>query len=56
MQDIGKQYGKQFYLSGFTFEFDSTKLPDGQHTLYIYARSPVFGWDYKTINLIVENK
>jgi len=55
-QDIGKKYGKQFYLSGFTFEFDSTELPDGQHTLYVYAHSPVFGWDYKTVNFTVENK
>ena len=55
-QDIGKKYGKQFYLSGFNFEFDSTKLPNGQHTLYFYAHSPVFGWDYKTVNVTIKNK
>ena len=55
-QDIRKKYGNQFYLSGFIFEFDSTKLPDGQHTLYIYAHSPIFGWDYKTVNFTIENK
>jgi len=52
---IGRKYGKQFYLSGFSIEFDSTAFPDGEHTLYIYAHSPVFGWDYQTVNLIIDN-
>ena len=52
---IGRKYGKQFCLSGFSFEFDSTAFLDGEHTLYIYAHSPVFGWDYQTVNLIIDN-
>jgi len=54
-KDIGKKYGKQFYLSGFSLKFDSTVFPAGEHTLYIYAHSPVFGWDYQAINLIIDN-
>ena len=54
-KDIGEKYGKQFYLSGFSFEFDSTAFPNGEHTLYIYAHSPVFGWDYQMVNLIIDN-
>jgi len=52
---IGEKYGKQFYLSGFSFKFDSTTVSDGEHTLYIYANSPLFGWDYQTVNLIIDN-
>jgi len=54
-KDIAEEYGKQFCLSGFRFEFDSTAFPNGEHTLYIYAHSPVFGWDYQTVNLMIEN-
>ena len=53
--DIGNKCGKQFYLSGFIFNFDSTKFPDGQHTLYVYAHSPIFGWDYKTLIINIKN-
>ena len=54
-KDDGIKYGKQFLLSGFSFEFDSTAFPNGEHTLYIYAHSPIFGWDYQKINLIIDN-
>ena len=55
IKDSGEKYDKQFCLSGFIFEFDSTAFPNGEHTLYIYAHSPVFGWDYVKINLIINN-
>jgi len=54
-KEIGDKYGKQFYLSGFSFIFDSTKFKNGEHSLYAYARSPVFGWDYAKINLTIDN-
>lgn len=52
---VGDEYGKQFYLSGFNFSFDSTKFKNGFHTIYVYARSPVFGWDYRTLIVNIEN-
>jgi len=52
---IGRKYGKQFYLSGFSLKFDSTSVSDGEHSLYVYAHSPVFGWDYQAVNLIIDN-
>ena len=51
----GIKYGKQFCLSGFSFEFDSTAFQNGEHTLYTYVHSPIFGWDYQTVNLILDN-
>ncbi|MHB8278408.1 MAG: DUF4214 domain-containing protein [Candidatus Humimicrobiaceae bacterium] len=48
-KNVGEKYGKQFYLSGFNFQIDSTKYKNGKHTIYVYAHSPVFGWDYKTL-------
>ena len=54
-EDSGNKYGKQFYLSGFIFNFDSTKFSNGQHTLYVYAHGPIFGWDYKTLNINIKN-
>ena len=54
-KDVGEKYGKQFYLSGFSFQFDSTKYKNGNHTIYIYAHSPIFGWDYKTLVINIEN-
>ena len=52
---MGEKYGKQFYLSGFDVYLDSTKVENGMHTIYIYAHSPVFGWDYKTLTVNIEN-
>lgn len=54
-EDIGDKYGKQFYLSGFIFNFDCTRFSDSQHTLYVYAHSPIFGWDYKTLAINIKN-
>jgi len=48
-KNVDEKYGKQFYLSGFNFQIDSTKYKNGKHTIYVYAHSPVFGWDYKTL-------
>jgi len=52
---VGDKYGKQFYLSGFSFVFDSTKFKNGEHNLYVYAHSPVFGWDFKKADFFIEN-
>ena len=54
-KNIGEKYGKQFYLSGFNFQIDSSKYKSGKHAIYVYAHSPVFGWDYKKTNIIIEN-
>ncbi|MBM3713656.1 MAG: DUF4214 domain-containing protein [Actinobacteria bacterium] len=54
-KDAGNKYGEQFYLSGFNVDFDSTKLKNGNYKLYVYAHSPVFGWDYKEVNFFIEN-
>lgn len=54
-KEVGEKYGKQFYLSGFDFEFDSTKISNGEHTIFIYARSPIFGWDYITQKINIFN-
>jgi hypothetical protein len=49
-KDIGEKYGKQF-----DFEFDSLKLKNGAHTLYIYAHNPYFGWDFVTLEIKINN-
>lgn len=54
-RDAGDKYGKQFYLSGFSFVFDSTKFKNGEHNLYVYAHSPIFGWDFKEVDFFIEN-
>ena len=54
-KDVCEKYGKQFYLSGFDVYLDSTKVENGKHTIYIYVHSPVFGWDYKTLIINIEN-
>ena len=52
---VGEKYGKQFYLSGFNFKFDSTKFKNGEHTIYIYVHSPIFDWVYGTIDVDIKN-
>ncbi|MBC8386593.1 MAG: DUF4214 domain-containing protein [Actinobacteria bacterium] len=52
---VGEKYGSQFYLSGFNFKFDSTKYKNSKHSIYIYVHSPIFGWDYKTLIINIEN-
>jgi len=54
-ESVGEKYGKQFYLSGFNFKIDSTKYKNGLHTIYVYAHSPIFGWDFKKININIKN-
>jgi hypothetical protein len=54
-KDDGIKYGKQFLLSGFRFEFDSTVFQDGEHILYVYAHSPIFGWGHKTLIINLKN-
>ena len=54
-KDVGKKYGKQFYLSGFNLKFDSTKFKNGENNLYVYAHSPIFGWDFKKVDFFIEN-
>lgn len=54
-KDVGEKYGVQFYLSGFEFSFDSTKFSNGEHTIYIYAHSPLLGWDYRTVDINIKN-
>ncbi len=54
-EDIGDEYGEQFEMSGFNFLFDSREFKNGKHTLYIYAHSPEFGWDYEMVEINIEN-
>jgi len=54
-KDVGEKYGNQFYLSGFSFKFDSTRYKNGKHSIYVYAHSPIFGWDYKSLNININN-
>lgn len=53
--DVGKKYGKQFCLSGFSFELDSKKIENGKYLLYIYTHSPNFGWGNEVININIKN-
>ncbi|GAH03148.1 unnamed protein product, partial [marine sediment metagenome] len=54
-RDVGEKYGGQFTLSGFSFEFDSTRFKNGKYSLYIYAHSPDFGWSYEVIDINIDN-
>lgn len=54
-EDIGNSYGEQFKMSGFSFNFDSTEFENGEHTIYIYAHSPYFGWDYVSFGIYIDN-
>jgi hypothetical protein len=54
-ENVAKNYGKQFEMSGFNFLFDTGEFKDGIHILYIYAHSPEFGWDYAAAEINVKN-
>jgi hypothetical protein len=54
-EDIGNSYGEQFKMSGFIFNFDSTEFENGEHTIYVYAYSPYFGWDYVSFDIYIDN-
>ena len=36
---------------GFKIKVDSSRLTQGQHTIYIYANNPEIGWKYATLTL-----
>ena len=54
-EDVGKVYGRQFDVSGFEFEFNSSKFKDGKHIVYIYGHNPYFGWDYISFEIFTYN-
>ncbi|MBM3708034.1 MAG: DUF4214 domain-containing protein [Actinobacteria bacterium] len=54
-KDVGEKYGTQFYFSGFKVSGNITKLTNGYHKLYVYAHSPIFGWDYDKIEIKIDN-
>ena len=53
--DMVRIYGIQFLFSGFEIEFNSEKVKDGDHSIYIYAHSPIFGWDYEIVDIYASN-
>lgn len=52
---VARDYGEQFKISGFNFLFDSTIFENGKHQFYIFAHSPIFGWDYIMIEVNIKN-
>jgi len=54
-ENVAKNYGEQFEMSGFNFLFYTGEFKDGIHILYIYAHSPEFGWDYAAEEINVKN-
>lgn len=54
-EDVGKNYGEQFEMSGFIFNFDSLKFENGQHKIYVYAHSSYSGWGYISFDIYINN-
>lgn len=54
-QDIGNNYGEQFEMSGFIFNFDSSKFENGDHRIYIYVHSTSSGWAYVSRDIYINN-
>lgn len=42
--DIGALLGANFRDCGFAYRWYSPLVPNGAHTLYVYAHSPICGW------------
>ncbi len=52
--DVADEYGPQYERSGFLYEWDTTTIAPGSHTLYIYARKAGTEiWSYATHSVIV---
>ena len=48
---ISDSTGKQFKNCGFNGDIKIENINSGSHKLYVYARSNLFGWVYKEINI-----
>ena len=54
--DVGAVYGSQFTNSGWNFLWDTTGVPSGSHTLYVYAHSTADNaWKLATRTVTVQN-
>ncbi len=51
--DVADAYGEQFRNSGYTYTWDTSEVSPGKHTLYIYAKSTISGWNYETREVTV---
>lgn len=50
--DVATSLGRgNFTNSGFRLTVNSSKLSNGQHTLYVYAYNPNIGWKYVTLKI-----
>ena len=54
-EDIGNSYGEQFKMSGFIFNFNSSKFENGEHKIYLYAHSAYTGWSYVSFDMHINN-
>ncbi|MCL4386580.1 MAG: N-acetylmuramoyl-L-alanine amidase [Actinobacteria bacterium] len=50
--DVAAAFGNGNITScGFKIKVDSSRLTQGQHTIYIYANNPEIGWKYATLTI-----
>ena len=55
-KELGEMYGEQFNNCGFRLFIDSQEFENGIHTIYVYAHSSYFGWDFVDFNININNK
>jgi len=55
-EDIGKAKGDKFKDSGFCCSIDSTKIENGLRRFYVYFHSNYFGWQYKVLEIFINNE
>ena len=55
-EDVQDLYGDKYKDSGFYFEMNSKLLDNGPNQIYVYAKSNYFGWNYKVLNIVIQNQ
>lgn len=52
--DISNAYGTQYKNCGFSGNFKIENIESGSHKIFVYALSPLFGWDYKLVDIEIK--
>jgi hypothetical protein len=53
--DVARVYGERYRNSGYQYVWDTSTVPNGQHTLSIYVHSTISGWSQHKRTINVQN-
>jgi len=54
-EDIAQEYGEKYKDAGYSIIINSRRFENGLKSIFVYAHSNYFGWDYAEVEIYVDN-